>query len=369
MIPMTRPIIAIIGRPNVGKSSLFNHLLRRREAIVSPYSGTTRDRLYAVLSIGSTLTDIVDTAGLSRDMGKEDFGHEMLVQIQLAVKEADGLIFVLDGQSGLTHDDLVLAEVIRKSQTSCVVFINKVDTPGQVLDKKITNLGLGETVLGSIVQRRGAPELIEALAKILPAENNPAFQLADDNAIDDNVADESVSDDKKIRRIALVGRPNVGKSTLFNALTDDERTIVSDIPGTTRDAIDTKIAFKTGETVIFTDTAGIRRRGKIGMRTVEKYSVLRALRSIDRSDIVLLVADAPEGLTRGDAHIATYVLEQKKQLITVFNKTDLIDNPKNVSYRRFPFLSRLPMIFISAKEKTFLDELIDLILEQLRNAG
>lgn len=347
---MYRPIVAIIGRPNVGKSSLFNRLLRRRQAIVSPISGTTRDRLYAPVTLNDREVDIVDTAGISGDLAAEHFGHEMLEQVQLAVQEADVLIFVLDGQSGMTHDDQKLAEIIRKAQTPTVVFVNKVDSPDQDLDQKMLNLGIGQTVLGSLAQRRGTDSLLEAVEKILPPEEAVVFDPTKAN----------------IPRVTLAGRPNVGKSTLFNALTGDQRMIVSDIPGTTRDAVDTEVRLEDGTRFIITDTAGLRRRGKIGRADkIEQYSVLRTMRAIDQSDVVLLVVDAAEGLTRGDAHVADYALQQGKRLITVLNKSDLID-PRMAYTRRFPFMSRQPMVFVSAKDGVAIDQLLELLVQALR---
>lgn len=347
-----RPVVAIIGRPNVGKSSLFNRLLRRRQAIVSPISGTTRDRLYAPVRLGHFEVDLIDTAGLSGELTEEVFGSEMLEQVQQAVEEADVLIFVLDGQAGLTHDDRQLAEIIRKSDTPAVTFINKVDAPDQQLDPKMLNLGLGETVLGSITQRRGTDELITALENVLEKVELQPLELP--------VAET----ESTVPRIALVGRPNVGKSTLFNALTGDQRVIVSDVAGTTRDTIDTKITFSTGQSVIITDTAGLRRRGKVGRADkIERYSVVRTLRAIDRADLVLLLVDAAEGLTRGDVHVAMYAIEQEKRLITVLNKADLVD-PRTVNIYRFPFLSKRPMVFVSAKDQVNLEQL----LEQIQTA-
>lgn len=345
-----RPIVAIIGRPNVGKSSLFNRLLRRRQAIVSPSAGTTRDRHYAVGYIGKQAVDLVDTAGLTRELASADFGHEMLEQVQQAVIEADLLIFVLDAKAGFTEQDHELAEIIRRATTPAVVFVNKADNPEVPIEPKLLNLGLGPTIVGSLVQRRGASELRELLETQLAKlpRTSPLVEEEPEEA-----------------RLALVGRPNVGKSTLFNRLVGSQRAIVSDIPGTTRDAIDTKLTLKSGLTFIITDTAGLRRRGKIGKGTkVERYSVLRTLRAIDRANLVLLIVDGPEGLTRGDAHIASYALEQKKQLITAINKADQI-NQADFNVRRFPFLAKGPMVFVSAKEGKNINELLELIENSL----
>lgn len=348
-----RPIIAIIGRPNVGKSSLFNRFLKRRQAIVSPVSGTTRDRQYAPVAIEDYFVDIIDTAGLSGELESDEFGHEMMIQIQQAVKEADILIFVLDAQAGMTADDQRIAEIIRKSQAPTVVYINKADSGLEKVDAKLLNLGLGPTVAGSLTQRKGMPELIDALHYVL-------------KKLGTKKVGESVELTKEYR-ITLAGRPNVGKSTLYNALIGDDRVIVSDIPGTTRDTIDSRITLSDGTAFIITDTAGLRRRGKIGSSAkVEQYSVLRTFKAIDNSDLVLVVVDATEGLTRGDAHVAQYAIDQKKPLITVINKTDLID-PETFNFRRFPFLAKRPMIFISAAENKFIDELLELILAQLRS--
>lgn len=350
-----RPIIAIIGRPNVGKSSLFNRLVGFRKSIVSPVSGTTRDRLYASIMLDGHEVDIIDTAGLSGDLSSEEFGHEMLSQVQLAVQEADGLIFVLDGQVGLTAEDQVLADIIRKAETPTIVYVNKVDNSEAILDNRLLSLGLGEVVLGSITQRRGHVQLKEQMTTLL----KDAFTKVEQAEL--TAAEESLP------RIALAGRPNVGKSTLFNAIVGKSRAIVSDIPGTTRDTIDTKITLKNGTSFIITDTAGLRRRGKIGSAPkVEQYSVMRTFRAIDQSDVVLVLADATEGLVRGDVHVANYALEQKKRLITVINKSDLV-NPTDINYRRFHFLTKHPIIFISAQEGVHITELLELVQEQLRS--
>jgi GTP-binding protein len=351
-----RPVVAIIGRPNVGKSSLFNRLVGYRQAIVSPTSGTTRDRIYSQINLEGQVVDIIDTAGLSGDLAAEDFGHEMLEQVQLAVQEADALVFVLDAQAGLTHEDQILAEIIRKAETPTIVFINKVDNLDEQLDERLTTLGIGEIVLGSLAQRRGHVELKDALAVILKDELEKAAEPA-----------PMAVGGPQLRRITLAGRPNVGKSTLFNALVGNSRAIVSDIPGTTRDTIDTKVTLEDGVSFIVTDTAGLRRRGKIGVAPkVEQYSVIRTFQAIDHADIVLVLADATEGLTRGDVHVANYALEQKKRLITVINKSDLIDT-EEFNYRRFPFLTRHPIIFISAQEGIHITELLEQIREQLRS--
>lgn len=349
-----RPIVAIIGRPNVGKSTLFNRLLKKRQAIVSPVSGTTRDRLYSVVNFDGLEADIVDTAGLTQDLEEQTFGLEMLEQAQLAVCEANLLIFVLDAQYGLTHEDKELANIIRKAETPCVVYVNKYDNPTLPLDPDFLSLGIGEVIAGSLTQRRGTDSLVESIATILkPMATNQQAEF--DRAI--------------CPRVTLAGRVNVGKSTLFNVLVGTDRVIVSDIPGTTRDTIDTEITLGNGQRFIITDTAGLRRKGKIGRAgKIEQYSVLRTLRAIDQADLVLLVVDATEGLTRGDIHVATYALEQKKRLITVLNKIDLVDS-KDVNVCRFPFLTKHPMVFVSAKEQFATSELLERVEESLRNLG
>ncbi len=350
-----RPIIAIIGRPNVGKSTLFNRLLGRRQAIVSGLSGTTRDRHYSTAQIGELYVDIIDTAGLSGDLDEEIFGPEMLEQVQLAVKEADLILFVLDAQQGFTADDQQLAEILRKSNMPVVTYINKYDNPDMEIDPKLISLGLGEVVMGSLAQRRGHFELIDALKTQLQK----------------HLSEERVSaalDSTYYPRVTLAGRPNVGKSTLFNKLVGDDRVIVSDIAGTTRDTIDTLVKAPNGFEYIISDTAGLRRRGKIASsEKVEQYSVMRTFKAIDQADLVLLVVDATEGLTRGDAHVADYALKQNKRLITVINKTDLVA-PEQLNFRRFPFLSRKPMIFISAQDGRFVDELQNMVIEQLSSS-
>lgn len=350
-----RPVIAIIGRPNVGKSSLFNRFLRQRKAIVSPTAGTTRDNVIGTADIGAYTVDIIDTAGLEKELGSDSLGQAMLEQAQRAAQDADLLLFVLDGQFGLTADDQQLAEIIRKAGTPCLVFINKVDSPDQFVDLKLLQLGLGPTVTGSLIHRRGTPLLQEEIEKTLKELD----------------FEPEVGSDKpsELPRVALVGRPNVGKSTLLNSLIGAERVIVSDQPGTTRDSIDTRVDLSDGTSFVLTDTAGLRRRGKIGRaEKIEQYSVVRTIRTINEANLVVLVVDAEEGLTRGDVHVAMHALEQEKAFITVINKSDLIDRTQ-FNWHRFPFLKKQPMIFVSALNKEGIQELLELIAERLRSLG
>jgi GTP-binding protein len=328
------PLVAIIGRPNVGKSTLFNKILGQKIAIVDDVPGVTRDRNYSDASYRNRKFRLVDTGGL--DLSASDNMLTLIRrQSELAIAEADILIFLLDGRSGLTPPDHEVVKLLRGVTKPLFYAINKIDTPkSEPLLADFYRLGTDELYPISAEHGLGVAELLDAIYTLLPS------------------ADES-DELQQLPRVAVVGRPNVGKSTLVNALLGEERVVVSDIPGTTRDPIDSLVTHHD-QHYVFTDTAGIRRRGKID-RGVEGYSVLRSLRAIGRSDIAVLLLDGLEGVTEQDTKIAGAILKQGRACILLINKWDLRagDAPARQEYelelrRRFPFLTWAPVLYGSA---------------------
>lgn len=345
---MSKPVLAIVGRPNVGKSSLFNRLVGEQMAIVQDQPGTTRDRLYGDSEWNGVEFTVIDTGGLVLDEtlpGAADLSSEEIVrrtreQAQQAIEEADVILFMVDARSGLTAADEEIAEVLRRSDKPVIIGANKAESEERRLNAvEFYQLGLGDPIPISAHHSVNTGDLLDEIVANFPPP-------------------EEEAEDEAVTRITLVGRPNVGKSRLLNALLGQERVIVSDIPGTTRDAIDTDLTFGEGEDlrkVTLIDTAGIRRRGHIEVG-VEKYSVIRTLRAITRSDVVLLLIDATEGITAQDTHIAGYVLEQYKSIVLVVNKWDLVEKDSNTLAeftarlrQELNFIPYVPIMFISAK--------------------
>lgn len=350
---MSKPVVALVGRPNVGKSTLFNRLAEERLAVVDEVPGTTRDRLVAEAEWAGVVFDIVDTGGIDPSAlrggrqplseGSADFIDEIRNQVQVAIQEADAILFVTDVQSGVTPADHEVADILRRHQREAngepwppvILVVNKAESAArrdQVY--QFYELGMGDPHPVSALHGTGTGDMLDALVG--------TFRISGEEH-----ADESV-------KIAIVGKPNVGKSSLLNKLLGQERAIVSPIPGTTRDAIDTRMVFDEVPITLI-DTAGIRRRGRIEPG-VEKYSVLRSLRAIERADVALLLVDATTGLTAQDAHIAGFILDEWKSSLVIVNKWDAI--PKD-SYtmddfslhvrQELNFLDYVPVLFISAK--------------------
>ena len=341
------PLVAIIGRPNVGKSTLFNKILGEKIAIVDDVPGVTRDRNYADATYRNRKFRLVDTGGL--DLSASDSMLSLIRrQSELAIAEADILIVLLDGRSGLTPPDHEVVRLLRGVTKPLFYTINKIDTPkSEPLLADFYRLGTDQLYPVSAEHGLGVAELLDAIHPLLPSADEP-------------------DDLQQLPRVAVVGRPNVGKSTLVNALLGEERVVVSDIPGTTRDPIDSLVAHHD-QCYVFTDTAGIRRRGKID-RGVEGYSVLRSLRAIGRSDIAVLILDGLEGVTEQDTKIAGAILKQGRACILLINKWDLrAGDPKaRQAYerelrRRFPFLTWAPVLYGSALKPESIRRLFPLL--------
>lgn len=346
-----KPLVALVGRPNVGKSTLFNRLVGKRLAVVHETPGTTRDRLNADTEWNGVAFTVVDTGGIevyqpkgSRDVsplaeGSIDFVPQIRAQALIAVQEAEVVVMLVDAIQGITAADEEVAEILRRTNKPVIIAANKADNEQRRTDSvDFYGLGFGEVYPVSATHGSGSGDLLDAIVDALKSTPEPDY---------DNDLEESSL------KIAIVGRPNVGKSSLVNKLLGQERSIVSDHAGTTRDAIDTYLQWE-GEPVLLIDTAGIRRRGKIAPG-VEKYSVLRAMKSINRADVALLVIDAVDGITVQDTHIAGYILEEMKSVAVVVNKWDAIDKDTYTmdEYSKkireeLNFMPYVPLLFISA---------------------
>ena len=334
---MSNPLVAIVGRPNVGKSTLFNRLAGHREAIVSGVPGTTRDRLLAEVSWDDSRFTLVDTGGLE-PTPQDPLREKVKAQVEAAVSEADLIILLLDVVDGLTHMDEEIAVWLRRTQKPLVVAVNKVDNEKrEVSTAEFYRLGLEDPLAISAYHNLGIYDLMDRVISLLPPP-----------PIEEEEALEGVV------RLAIVGRTNVGKSLLLNSILGQERAIVSEVPGTTRDAIDTQFSYD-GQPVVLVDTAGIRRPGKVG-RGIEYYSVLRALRAVQRCDVVFLVMDATELATAQDAHISGDAWDGYKGLIVVVNKWDLVPKVTRMEQElaiqtvreRLHFMPYVPVCFTSA---------------------
>jgi len=350
---MSKPIVAIVGRANVGKSTLFNRLVGERLAITHEVPGTTRDRLYAEAEWGGVSFTLVDTAGLElRTPNSElrtpnldgDLMAQVRAQAQIAIAEADVILFLVDVKDGLTAGDEEVAQVLRRTAKPVLLAVNKAESQARREEAvEFYALGLGELYPISALHGTGTGDLLDQVVSAFPVEEE--------------------EEELEAIKIAIVGRPNVGKSSLLNRILGQERSIVHDVPGTTRDAIDTQMEWE-GEPLVLIDTAGIRRKGRI-QRGVEKYSELRALRAIDRADVVLLLLDAVEGATAQDAHIAGYILEEAKSVVVVVNKWDLVEKDTYTMqiytqhvFTVLRFLDYVPMLFVSALTGQRVDQVL-----------
>ena len=346
---MNLPTVALVGRPNVGKSTLFNRLVGSKVSIIEDIPGVTRDRIYSEVSYKNYRFHLIDTGGI--DVSQELFNSEIKIQAEIAIEEADVVVFIVDGKEGITTNDMVVRDMLLKSGKKIIVAINKVDSK-ESLEHQYDFYELG----------------FDTYIPISAEHNTGIYELLDAITMDFHEYEEKEEDTRL--KFSVIGRPNVGKSSLINALLNEERVIVSNEAGTTRDAIDTVMKYN-GEEFIIIDTAGMRKKGKV-FESVEKYSLLRSLKAIDRSDLCLLVINAEEGIIEHDKHIASYALEKGKGLIIVVNKWDTVQNPNTKEYEKivrseFQFLSYAPIVYLSALTKKRIHTLMPEILKVSQN--
>src|SRR5258706_1441870 len=373
-----KPLVAIVGRPNVGKSTFFNRMIGERVAIVEDRPGTTRDRIYGDTDWNGRDFTLIDTGGIElgtdipvgqvgRNGQPGDIMKGVQAQAQLAIEEADVIVFIVDARTGINAADEEVAEMLRRTNKPVILAANKADNAARRLDAvEFYTLGLGEPITIYSIQGTGTGDLLDVIVDALPPEEERPEEEEDEDVV----------------RVAIVGRPNVGKSSLLNAILGFQRSIVSDVPGTTRDAIDTEMEFE-GKKLILVDTAGIRRRGRVGPG-VEEYSVLRAIRAIESADVVLLLIDASEGLAAQDTHIAGEIQDKSKGVVVVVNKWDLAQTQRRAEregytpkpdeeiesaerYRKIiaeglKFIPYAPIVFASAKTGYHVQSLLEMVL-------
>lgn len=348
---MKKSVVALVGRPNVGKSTLFNRLVGSKMAIIEDIPGITRDRLYGNVKFENYSFHLIDTGGI--DISDEKFNDEIKVQAEIAINEADVIVFVVDAKEGITTNDLVVKDMLLKSGKKIIVAINKIDSKlakDNIYD--FYELGFDNYINISSEQNEGIYELLKEITKDFK---------------------EVIEEDDDSIKFSVIGRPNVGKSSLVNAILNEERVIVSNVAGTTRDAIDTPFTYHN-ERFIVIDTAGMRKKGKI-YEAVEKYSLLRSMKAIDRSDVCLLVLDAETGIIEHDKHIADYAIEAGKPIIIVVNKWDTVED-KDESMKKFikdirnnfQFMPYAPIVFLSAKTRKRMHTLMPEIIKVYNNS-
>lgn len=354
---MAKPIVAIVGRPNVGKSTLFNYIAGKRISIVNDTPGITRDRIYADTEWRNRSFTIIDTGGIEPD-SSEDILKKMRMQAEIAINTADVIVFMVDYRAGLTAADNEVAHILRKAVKPVIVAVNKVDKIGETPPGayEFYNLGMENLVMISSTNALGIGDLLDEIFSFFPEK-------------------DIENEDEKVTRVAVIGKPNTGKSSLVNKVLKEERVIVSNVPGTTRDAVDTYVE-KNGKGYIFIDTAGLRKKNKI-REDIEHYSAVRSWAAVDRADVCLIMIDAVDGATEQDTKIGGYAHEQGKASILVVNKWDLVEKDTGTleKYRReilekFSFMSYAPVVFISAKTGQRVDalfETIDNVDKQSRN--
>jgi len=344
---MIRGIVAIVGRPNVGKSTIFNRMIGERKSIVEDTPGVTRDRIYGKMEWLTQEFRLIDTGGIQ--LADQPFQEEIRMQVEIAVDESDVIIFVVNGREGITNDDEYIARMLQRSDKPVILAVNKIDNVERQNNiYEFYNLGIGDPIAVSGVHGIGIGDILDEMVKVIPPKH--------------------VDDYEGMTKFCLIGRPNVGKSSLVNALLKQERSIVSQIEGTTRDAIDTPFQHD-GKDYVVIDTAGIRKRGKV-YEAIEKYSVLRAMSAIERSDVVLVVLDGEQGIREQDKHVAGYAHEAGKGVIIVYNKWDTVEKDEqtmNLITKKlrqdFIYLDYAPIVFVSAKSGQRVNTLLPLIEE------
>lgn len=342
--------VCLIGKPNVGKSSIFNRLIKEKKAIIMDTPGITRDRIYGTVHYKDKKFHLIDTGGIS--LGNDAFDKDIIMQAQLAIDEADLILFVVDGLNELDNNDLHISEMLHKTKKEVIVVVNKLDNSKRK-DNIYNYYELGfSNVIG------------------VSAEHNIGFDTLLDTITNDLVEEEIVIDNTI--KFSVIGRPNVGKSSLINALLNENRSIVSDVAGTTRDAIDTKFKYNHEEFTVI-DTAGMRKKGRI-YESVEKYSLVRSLKAIDRSDVCVLVIDASTGIIEHDKHILSYAIEAGKGIVLAVNKWDTVKNPdsaikewKELIKNEFQFVSYAKVVFLSALTKKRLNTLMPEVISAYEN--
>ncbi len=348
---MKLPTVALVGKPNVGKSTIFNKLIGKKVSIIEDTPGVTRDRIYGDVIYNDYKFHIIDTGGI--DVGKGLFNNEIKVQTQIAIDEADTILFVVDGLEELNVNDYAIRDMLMKSGKKVIVVVNKLDNVKR--SDNIYNfyeLGFSDVIGISGEHNLGFGELLDLIVKDFSKNN-------------------ITEEDNEVIKFAIIGRPNVGKSSLLNALLNENKAIVSDIAGTTRDAVDTPFKYD-GKEFIAIDTAGIRKSGKI-YENIEKYSVLRSMKAIERSDVCLLVINAEEGIIEHDKHIASYALESGKAIVIVVNKWDTVKDKDDIkTYTKlireeFKFISYAPIVFLSALTKKRIHTLLPEIIKVYEN--
>ena len=345
---MSMPTVALVGRPNVGKSTLFNKIVGKKVSIIEDIPGVTRDRIYQEAIYNKKKFYLVDTGGI--DATKMDFNDEIKMQAEIAIKDADLVVFIVDGKEGLTQNDLIVRDILRKSNKEVIVAINKMDVKeakDNIYD--FYELGFDKYIPISSIHNTGYVELMDTITD--------GFHEYDE------VIDERL-------KFCIIGRPNVGKSSLMNAMLNEERVVVSNVAGTTRDSIDSVLRYHNEEYVLI-DTAGMRKKGKV-FESIEKYSLLRSLKAIDRSDICLVVINAEEGIKEHDKHIAGYAIERGKGLIFVVNKWDTVTDTTIQDFEKlmraeFQFATYAPIVYLSALTKKRIHTLMPEVIKVAEN--
>lgn len=346
---MSLGLVAIVGSPSVGKSTIFNRIIGEKKSIIEETRGVTRDRIYAHTSWLTKQFDIVDTGGI--ELADSTFQKQIRMQVEIAIEQADVILFVVDGQIGLSEDDYLVARMLYKSKKPVVLAVNKIDDTHLINNKfEFFSLGLGDPIAVSGAHGVGIGDILDKIVEILSKNEEKESQITG-------------------LRFSIIGRPNVGKSSLCNAILNENRVIVSNIEGTTRDAIDTKFV-RNGKEYVVIDTAGLKKRGKI-YEAIDKYAALRATKAIDQSDVCLLVIDGSEGIKEQDKHVVGLAIDRKKAIIVIVNKWDLVkkDNDTMNEFtkqirKEFKFLDYAPIIYTSAINKLRIQNIFD-TLEQV----